>query len=75
MNASLPGLIFYVLFFAIGVYLYLFARGIIRFGNEETRARAEEFRSENATWMRLIGLLVAAIMGANAFFEIRAMLG
>lgn len=75
MNASLFGLVFYTVFFAIGMYLYLFSRGIIRFGNEATRARAEEFRSENATWLRYLGLLVAAIMGANAFLEVRAMMG
>lgn len=75
MNASVPGLIFYVVFFAIGLYLYLFARGLVRFGDEATRARAEAFRADNATWLRLLGLAVAAIMGANAFLEMRAMLG
>lgn len=75
MNASLPALIFYVAFFALGVYLYLFSRGVIRFGKDEVRARAEEFRSENATWMRYLGLLVAAIMGMNMVLEVKAMLG
>lgn len=74
MNASLPALLFYVAFFALGVYLYLFSRGVIRFGKDETRARAEEFRADNATWMRYLGLLVAAIMGANAYLEISALL-
>lgn len=74
MNTSVAGLIFYLLFFAIGLYLYLFARGLVRFGDEATRARAEAFRKDNATWMRLLGLAVAAIMAANAFFEARALL-
>lgn len=74
MNPVIVGLIINFAFFAIGLYLYLFARGLIRFGKPEARARAEAFRKDNATWMRLLGLALAAIMGLNLFLDIRSML-
>lgn len=63
-------LLIQVAFFAIGVYLYLFARGFIRFGTEDVRARSEAFRRENATWMRLLGLALAALMLANIVLQL-----
>lgn len=56
------GLLFELVLFALGVYLYLFARGIIKVQDPERREQAESFRKENATWMRLLGLALAAIM-------------
>jgi uncharacterized membrane protein len=73
MNASVAGLVIEVIFFAIGLYVYLFARGLISFGKPEVRARAEEFRKENATWMRLLGLALAAVMLLNIVFHVREM--
>jgi uncharacterized membrane protein len=75
MNASLLGLIIEIVFLLIGLYLYLFARGVVSFGSEEARARAEAFRKDNATWMRLIGLALAAVMAMNVFFHVREMMG
>jgi hypothetical protein len=74
MDAVTLGLIIHVAFLAIGVYLYLFARGIIRFGKPEVRARADEFRKDNGTWMRFLGLALAAIMGFNVFLDVQAMM-
>lgn len=74
MNASAIGLIVEILLFALGLYLYLFARGILNFGSKASRARAEAFRKDNATWMRLLGLALAAIMGLNVFFHVREMM-
>ncbi|MTB50817.1 hypothetical protein [Lewinella sp. W8] len=71
MNASVAGLVIEVIFFAIGLYVYLFARGFISFGKPEVRKRAEEFRKENATWMRLLGLALAAVMLLNIVFHVR----
>jgi hypothetical protein len=65
------GLLFEIIFFAIGVYLYLFARGLVRTGNSELQKKAEAFRQDNAWWMRLLGLAIAAIMGANIFLHLR----
>ncbi len=75
MTASTIGLIVEILLFGLGLYLYLFARGLISFGTPEARQRAEAFRKDNATWMRLLGLALAAIMGLNVFFHLREMLG
>lgn len=75
MTASLIGLIVEILLFALGLYLYLFARGLLRFGSAEARARAAAFRKDNGTWMRLLGLALAAIMGLNVFFHLRELLG
>ncbi|MEL6142398.1 MAG: hypothetical protein AAFU67_12345, partial [Bacteroidota bacterium] len=54
------GLITQVIFLGIGIYVYLFSRGLVKFGNESTRAKSEAFRKENATWMRLLGLALSA---------------
>ncbi len=75
MSASTFGLVVELLLFALGLYLYLFARGVIAFGSTEARARAEAFRKDNATWMRLLGLALAAIMGLNVFLHLREMFG
>jgi len=75
MNSFFFGILFHVAFFAIGLYMYLFARGIVAFGSEEEKARAEAFRKDNATWLRLLGLALAAIMALNVFFDVRAMMG
>ncbi len=74
MDPTITGLVINFAFFAIGLYLYLFARGLISFGKEEARARAEAFRKDNATWMRFLGLALAAIMGLNLFLDIQTLL-
>jgi hypothetical protein len=75
MTASTVGLIVEILLLALGLYLYLFARGIISFGSDEAKARAEAFRKDNSTWMRLMGLALAAVMAMNVFFHIKEMMG
>ncbi|MEL7161144.1 MAG: hypothetical protein AAFN92_10330 [Bacteroidota bacterium] len=74
MPASAISLVVEILLFALGLYLYLFARGFVKFGKPEARARAEEFRKGNALWMRFLGLALAAIMGLNLFFHARELL-
>ena len=64
------GLVLEVLFFALGVYVYLFARGFVRVKNPELQARAEDFRQDNAGWMRLLGLAVAAVMLLNIVLHV-----
>lgn len=75
MTISLVGLLIEIILLAVGVYLYLFARGLIRFGSPESRARAEVFRADNATWMRLLGLALAALMLVNVVLHVRDLLG
>ena len=56
------GLLFELILFGLGIYLYLFARGIVKVKDPERREQAENFRQENAGWMRILGLALAAIM-------------
>ncbi len=74
MDPSLVALLIHLVFFAIGVYLYLFSRGLVRAGDVETRERAETFRKENATWMRYLGLALAAVMLLNLVYDVLALL-
>ncbi|NJB85582.1 hypothetical protein GGR26_001327 [Lewinella marina] len=74
MTLSLIGLFIELILLAVGVYLYLFARGMLRFGSAEARARAEVFRADNATWMRLLGLALAALMLVNVVLHVRDLL-
>lgn len=71
MNYSYLGLAIEILLFACGLYLYLYARGIIQPGSGDARERAEAFRRENATWMRLLGLALAALMLVNVVLHLR----
>ena len=73
MASTWLGLIIEILLFALGMYIYLFSRGFFKFGNEEVRERSEQFRKENAGWMRILGLALAAIMLMNIIFHIREM--
>ena len=61
------GLFFEVVFFALGVYLYLFARG----KDSETRQKMEKFREKNAGWMRLVGLALMAVMLLNIALHVQ----
>jgi hypothetical protein len=70
MSINVVSLIVQAIFFALGVYVYLFSRGFIQFGDEEVMKRSEEFRAENATWMRLAGLALAAVMGVNIILQV-----
>ncbi len=70
MTASIIGLVIELLFLALGVYLYLFARGKVRAGTPEQRSRAEAFRQENKGWMRLLGLALAAVMLLNVILHL-----
>lgn len=64
------GLLVEVLLLALGVYLYLFARGMIKIKDPDRAERAERFRQDNATWMRLMGLALAAVMLLNVVMHI-----
>lgn len=67
------GLVLEILLFALGLYLYLFARGFIKVKDVDRAAKAEAFRQDNATWMRLLGLALAAIMFFNILAHLREM--
>ncbi len=70
MTASIIGLVIELLLLALGVYLYLFARGGVKAGSPEQRKRAEAFRQDNKGWMRLLGLALAAVMLLNVILHL-----
>jgi hypothetical protein len=59
------GLLVELLFFLLGLQVYRFASGKIVSKDEKARARAEQFRAENAKWMRPLALLLMAIMAVE----------
>jgi hypothetical protein len=68
------GLFFEFTFLALGVYVYLFSRGLIQFSNPDHRAKAEAFREQNKSWMRILSLGLIAIMSINIFLHITQLL-
>lgn len=68
------GILVELLLFGVGVYLYLFARGIVSIKDPERKEKAEAFREQNAGWMRLLGLALAAIMGLNLALHLQSLL-
>ena len=62
------------IFLGIAVYVYLLSRGLVKPSDEDTRQRLEEFRKDNAGWMRILALLLGALMLVNILFEVRDML-
>ena len=64
------GLLFELIFLAIGLYMYLFAIGKIRSKNPDMQKKADEFRQKNKTWMRLLGLALTAIMVVNIILHL-----
>jgi len=65
------GLIFEILLFALGAYLYLFARGVIKTKDPDRKDQVEEFRLKNAGWMRLLGIALAAVMLINIIVHLQ----
>lgn len=69
------GLVFELIFLAIGVYIYLFAIGKVSTGDPKAREQAETFRKKNGWWLRLLSLLLIAIMIVNLYLHIAQLLG
>lgn len=65
------GLIFEILFLGLGVYIYLFVRGFIKYKDSETKAKADTFRKENGWWLRLMAIALMAIMTINIILHIQ----
>ncbi|MEM9836048.1 MAG: hypothetical protein AAF828_06075 [Bacteroidota bacterium] len=69
-SINIISLVVQFVFLALGIYVYLFSRGFIKFGDAAVRKRSETFRKENATWMRYTGLALAAVMLANIVLQL-----
>ncbi|MEY2904662.1 MAG: hypothetical protein RJA52_678 [Bacteroidota bacterium] len=61
------GLFTEFIFLGIGIYVYLFAIGKIKFNSPQ----AIKFRDENATLLRFLALAVIAIMTVNIIFHFK----
>lgn len=64
------GLIIEILLLALGIYIYLFARGAVSFGQGERVQKAEQFRKENGNLLRILALALMAIMFFNVAFSL-----
>ncbi len=71
------GLLLELAFLALGVYLYLYSRGMLPGFDTRTEKgkRAEAFRIKNAWWLRLAGLALIAISAVNLYLHISQLLG
>lgn len=65
------GLILEFLFLALGIYLYLFTRGLLKSKDPVMQEKAEAFRQKNAGWMRLLSLALIAVMTLEIILHIR----
>lgn len=71
---EIVGLLTELIFLGIGIYGYLFARGVWPKGNPEFEKRAADFRKKNGTWLRFLSLALIAIMGINLVLRIQGYL-
>ncbi|MEM6965032.1 MAG: hypothetical protein AAF573_09715, partial [Bacteroidota bacterium] len=55
-------LFFEILILAFGIYVYLFSTGRLQVKDPQLNAKAEDFRKANASWMRILSLLLVALM-------------
>jgi hypothetical protein len=63
------GLLFELLFFALGAYVYALTRGLLHV-NDAVKPFYDNFMKENKTMLRILSLLVIAIMGLNIILHI-----
>lgn len=65
------GLFFEVILLAFGVYVYLFAIGKITSKDPKTQEKMEQWRSNNAWWLRLGALALVAMMLVNIVLHLQ----
>ena len=75
MNMQLAGLLFELLLFGAGLYIYLFSIGGMKTNNPTLQKKGEEFRRENHRTLRLVALALMAIMFVNIFLSLKELLG
>ena len=64
------GLLFEFIFLGMGIYIYLFTRGLIEIKDPKKAKKAAEFKKQNGTWMRILSLALIAIMLVNIVIHI-----
>lgn len=72
---QLAGLLFELLLFGAGLYVYFFSIGGMKTANPTLQQRGEAFRRENHRLLRLAALALMAIMFVNIFLSLKELLG
>ena len=67
------GLFFEIIILSFAIYVYLFSTGKLKVKDPEQQQKAETFRKENATWMRLLSLLLIALMSVEIFLNVKSL--
>lgn len=67
------GLFFEIIILSFAVYVYLFSTGKLKVKDAAKQQKAEEFRKDNATWMRLLSLLLIALMSIEIFLNVKSL--
>ena len=65
-------LFFEIIILAFGVYIYLFSTGKLKVKDVKLNEKAESFRKENSTWMRLLSLLLISLMSIEVFLNVKS---
>ncbi len=65
------GLILEIIFLALGVYIYLFSRGVIKSKSPEAEKKAAIFRDKNGRWLRIIAIMLIAVMSIEIILHVR----
>jgi len=69
------GLILEIIFLALGVYIYLFSRGVIKAKTPEAKKKAAAFRDKNGRWLRLVAIILIAVMSIEIVWHVRDLMG
>lgn len=65
------GLILEIIFLALGIYIYLFSRGVIKSKTPEAEKKAAIFRDKNGRWLRIVAIMLIAVMSIEIILHIR----
>lgn len=68
------GLLVELLFFLLGLQVYRFASGKIEPRDDKAKRKAEQFRKENAGWMKPLALFLMAIMAIEILVHLSQLL-
>lgn len=64
------GLLIEILLLAVAVYLYLFSIGVAKIKKPGQAEKAEKFRKENGSWLKILALALMAIMFFNVLLSL-----
>lgn len=67
------GILVEMLLLAVGGYLYLFSIGIAKIKKPGQAEKAEKFRKENSSWLKIMALALMAIMFFNVVLSLGAL--